>query len=167
MRKTERNNKQVRNCGVKVTGVFNLSNLALLPFIACVYFLMGLGSIFGLTYKKISVIFNLWLQGTVLMLSGVAPVAACMWKLATVGSPIWLAAAIPLLAYAGIHVWGFRLLLRHYRLPYDSAFQLCVKDLEHLAHRWHTTYEIVNLIIFVFLFLLLVGLNLLIAWWIV
>ena len=167
MRKTERNNKQVRNCGVKVTGVFNLSNLALLPFIASVYFLMGLGSIFGLTYKKISVVFNLWLQGAVLMLSGVAPVAACMWKLATVCPPIWMAVAVLLLAYAGIYVCGFRLLLRHYRLPFDSAFQLCVEDLEYLANRCHTTYEIVNLIIFVFLFLFLVGLNLLIAWWIV
>lgn len=44
-----------------------------IPFALCVLFLQGLGKCFGLTYKQISVIFNLWIQGGVLVLSGCLP----------------------------------------------------------------------------------------------
>lgn len=37
-----------------------LVDLALLPFGLCVLFLLLLGKLFGLTYKQISVVFNLW-----------------------------------------------------------------------------------------------------------
>jgi len=37
-----------------------LVDLALLPFGLCVLFLRLLGKLFGLTYKQISVVFNLW-----------------------------------------------------------------------------------------------------------
>ena len=50
---------------------FRWIDLALLPFGLCVLFLLLLGKLFGLTYKQISVVFNLWLQGAVLALSGV------------------------------------------------------------------------------------------------
>ncbi len=50
-----------------------LVDLALLPFGLCVLFLLLLGKLCGLTYKQISVVFNLWLQGGVLMLSGLLP----------------------------------------------------------------------------------------------
>ena len=50
-----------------------LVDLALLPFGLCVLFLLLLGKLCGLTYKQTSVVFNLWLQGGVLMLSGLLP----------------------------------------------------------------------------------------------
>ena len=52
---------------------FRWIDLALLPFGLCVLFLVLLGKLFGLTYKQISVVFNLWVQGAVLALSGLAP----------------------------------------------------------------------------------------------
>ena len=52
---------------------FRWIDLALLPFGLCVLFLLLLGKLFGLTYKQISVVFNLWVQGAVLALSGLAP----------------------------------------------------------------------------------------------
>ena len=58
-------------------------------------------------------------------------------------------------------------MLQHYHLPFDWAFDLCVNDLLIWAKKWHTTYEVTNLIIFVLLFLLLIGLNCLIAYYIV
>ena len=47
---------------------FRWIDLALLPFGLCVLFLLLLGKLFGLTYKQISVVFNLWVQGSVLAL---------------------------------------------------------------------------------------------------
>ena len=47
-----------------------LVDLALLPFGLCVLFLLLLGKLFGLTYKQISVVFNLWVQGAVFVSLG-------------------------------------------------------------------------------------------------
>ena len=141
-----------------------LIDLALLPFIFCVVILRLLGKAFNLTYNQISVVFNLWLQGALLTLSGMAPAAAAVYKLCTSGSALWLAATVLLLAYAAVYIFGFIRMLRHYHLPFDYAFWLCVKDLEELAKKWHTTYEMVNLIIFVLLFLVLSGANIWLAY---
>ena len=54
-------------------------------------------------------------------------------------------------------------MLKHYHLPFDYAFDLCVEDLNWVAKKWHTTYQMVNIIIFVVLYLLLLGLNLYIS----
>lgn len=145
---------------------FNWKSVALLPFMLCVGFLLLLGKICGMTYKQISVVFNLWVQGAVLMLSGLAPAVAAIYKLATGGSPIWMAVAALLLVYAAVHVYGFVRMLQHYHLPFDRAFDLCVKDLILWAKKLHTTYEMTNLIIFVLLFLILIGLNCYAAWYI-
>ena len=72
-----------------------------------------------------------------------------------------------LILYAAAYVYGFIKMLQHYHLPFDRAFDLCVNDLLIWAKKWHTTYEVTNLIIFVLLFLLLIGLNCLIAYYIV
>ena len=136
-----------------------LIDLALLPFCLCVGFLQLLGKVCGLTYIQISVVFNLWLQGAILTLSGLAPATAAMCKLCTGGSVLRLVVAVLLLAYAAVYIYGFIRMLRHYRLPFDRAFWLCVKDLRNLAKRWHTTYQMVNLVIFVLLFLVLLTAN--------
>ena len=145
---------------------FNWKNVALLPFMLCVGFLLLLGKLCGMTYKQISVVFNLWLQGAVLMLSGLAPAATAIYKLASGGSPIWLAVAALLLVYAAAHVYGFVRMLQHYHLPFDRAFDLCVKDLILWAKKWNTTYEAANLIIFVLLFLAFIGMNCFAAYYI-
>lgn len=44
-----------------------------IPFNICVHFLLGMGKVLHLNYVQISVIFNLWIQGTILMISGVIP----------------------------------------------------------------------------------------------
>lgn len=145
---------------------FNWKSVALLPFMLCVGFLLLLGKLCGMTYKQISLVFNLWVQGAVLMLSGLAPAAAAIYKLATGGSLLWLAVAALLLVYAAVHVFGFVRMLQHYHLPFDRAFDLCVKDLLIWAKKLHTTYEMTNLIIFVLLFLVLIAVNSFIAWYI-
>ena len=119
----------------------NWKNVALLPFMLCVGFLLLLGKLCGLTYKQISVVFNLWVQGAVLMLSGVAPAAAAIYKLVSCGSVQWVVVTVLLLVYAAAYVYGFVRMLQHYHLPFDRAFDLCVKDLMLWAKKWHTHWR--------------------------
>ena len=75
----------------------------------------------------------------------------------------WMALTIVFALYGFAYVYAFVKMLQHYRLPYDAAFDLCVDDLKRIAVKWHTTYEMVNLIIFILLYLILLGLNVLIC----
>ena len=138
-------------------------DLALLPFGLCVLFLLLLGKLFGLTYKQISVVFNLWVQGGLLTLSGLAPLMVDVFKMSESFSMGWLVLAIVLALYGFAYVYAFIKMLQHYRLPYDAAFDLCVDDLKRIAVKWHTTYEMVNLIIFILLYLILMCLNVLVC----
>ena len=138
---------------------FRWIDLALLPFGLCVLFLLLLGKLFGLTYKKISVVFNLWVQGAVLALSGLAPFGIAVYKMIESFSIGWLVLSFILAFYGIAYVFAFIKMLQHYHLPFNTAFNRCVSDLQKLARKWHTTYQIVNLIIFVCFFLLLLSLN--------
>ncbi len=135
-----------------------------IPFALCVLFLQGLGKCFRLTYKQISVIFNLWIQGGALVISGCLPfVQSLMCPFQAPEGMRWII-RICALFYALMYLVGFVLMLRHYRLPFNRAFDKCVGDLLHIASVWHCSYHAVNIIIFVILFLLLISLNILLAW---
>ncbi len=144
---------------------FRWIDLALLPFGLCVWFLLLLGKLFGLTYKQISVVFNLWVQGAVLALSGMAPFGMAIYKMMELFSVWWLALSAVFLIYGTAYVYAFIKMLQHYHLPFDAAFDLCVDDLERLAKKWHTTYQMVNLLIFILFYLILLGLNILICYY--
>ena len=146
---------------------FRWIDLALLPFGLCVLFLLLLGKLFGLNYKQISVVFNLWVQGAVLALSGLAPFGAAVFKLSQSFSMGWLALAIVFALYGAAYVYAFIKMLQHYHLPFDAAFDLCVDDLKKIAEKWHTTYEMVNLLIFVLFYLILLGLNIFICFYLI
>ena len=133
----------------------------------CVLFLLLLGKLFGLTYKQISVVFNLWAQGAVLTLSGLAPFGIAVYKMMESFSMWWLALSAALLIYGVAYVYAFIKVLQHYHLPFDAAFDLCVDDLEQLAKKWNTTYQMVNLLIFILFYLILLGLNILIGYYLI
>ena len=140
-------------------------DLALLPFGLCVLFLLLLGKLFGLTYKQISVVFNLWVQGAVLMLSGMAPFGIAIYKMLESFSMGWLLLTMILALYGAAYLYAFMKMLHHYHLPFDAAFDLCVDDLKRIAVRWHTTYEMVNLLIFILFYLVLLCLNVLLCYY--
>ena len=140
-------------------GKIKWNDWALLPFRLCVRFLQGLGKLCGMTYKQISVVFNLWIQGGVLMLSGIAPFCIATFKMPEPCSMGWGVLTIILGVYGLAYLYAFIKMLQHYHLPFDDAFDLCVKDLELYANKWHTTYERVNLLFFVEFYLLLLVLN--------
>ena len=142
-------------------------DLALLPFGLCVLFLLLLGKLFGLTYKQISVVFNLWIQGAVLILSGIMPFGIAVYKLFESFSISWLFLSIVFALYGIAYIYGFLKMLQHYHLPFNYAFDLCVDDLQWLARKWHTTYQMVNIIIFVVFYLILLGLNVLICYYMI
>ena len=54
----------------------------LLPFAVCVLFLRVLGVLLGLDCKRMSVMFNLYLHGGLLCLSGVSPLLAVAYRCA-------------------------------------------------------------------------------------
>lgn len=142
-----------------------LVDLALLPFGLCVLFLLLLGKLCGVTYKQISVMFNLWSQGAVLMLSGMAPLGIAVYKMMGSFSLWWLLLSAVLLLYGFAYVYAFIKMLQYYHLPFNAAFDLCVDDLQRLAGKWHTTYQMVNLLIFILFYLILLGLNILISYY--
>lgn len=133
--------------------------VVLLPFMLCAGFLFLLGKCLGLSYKKISVIFNLYLQGGVLALSGMMPLIAIIWNMLNHASCIGWLVLLLCISYASIYVVGFVGLLRHYHLPMDYAFDLCVKDLGVVASKWHISYHAVNLVIFICWWLSFIGMN--------
>lgn len=124
-------------------------------------FQLLLGKLFRLTYKQISVVFNLWVRGVVLTLSGLTPFGASICLLTEDVSIDRLLQALLLFCYGMVYVYAFIKILRHYHLPFDDAFDRCVSDLQWLARKWSTTYQIVNLLIFVVLFLLISSINIL------
>ncbi len=77
----------------------------------------------------------------------------------------WLALSAVLLIYGIAYGYAFIKMLQHYHLPFDAAFDLCVDDLQRLAKKWHTTYQMVNLLIFILFYLILLGLNILICYY--
>jgi hypothetical protein len=64
------------------------------------------------------------------------------------------------------NVYGFIKMLKQYHLPFDAAFNLCVDDLKRLAWKWHTTYEVVNLLIFVLFYLFILALNVFVSYYV-
>ena len=145
---------------------FRWVDLALLPFAICVGFLMLLGKLCGLTYKQISVVFNLWLQGAMLVLSAILPLVISVIHLCGCFTFPKLLVVIFLVIYAFASMWAFLRMLHHYHLPVNRAFDRCVHDLQALARKWHTSYQVVNLLIFVVAFLLLLSLNLCMSYFI-
>ncbi len=119
-------------------------------FEICVRFLIALGRCTHMTYRRISVVFNLWIQGLVLLLASVAPLVASL--VAGSGAPVICALAV----YAALCTFIILKLLHRYNLPVNDAFALCEEDLLRLAEKWNRSYMSVNILIFVVLYLLLI-----------
>lgn len=123
-------------------------------FRICVLFLEWVGNISNLTYQQISVYINLYLQSGILIFSSIPVlVMAIVQK-----NPFWIAISA---LNTGLYLLGFVWIMLHYRLPGNItfAFDQCVKDLQYIAQKWHMSYQQVNIVIFVMVFLLLLFFN--------
>ena len=67
------------------------------------------------------------------------------------------------LLYGMIYLFVFLLICNHYAMPMEKAFDLCYHELLMLASDWNTTYNNMNYLIFILLFLVLTVGNILAA----
>ena len=128
-------------------------------FMLCVYFLEWLGKMTGLNYKKISVVFNIYIQGGILLVSSCLPlikVILCNSDNGGKGRILFFGGC---LIYIGLYVYGLYRLYKRYHTPLEYAFDLCVDDLLFLSKKWGMSYNAVNILIFVIGWFLCVGLN--------
>ena len=115
--------------------------------------LAQIGRPFGWNYEKTSVYIciHLW------------PILCIVMSLVMVGiavltsSPLWICVCS---IYALFNIFGYWAVIKHYYPgTIDEIFIHCYSDLMTIAKEWHTTYAIVNLIIYVFAFILIMTLN--------
>jgi hypothetical protein len=132
-------------------------------FGACCGVLYVTGIALGFTYKEICVIINIYAQSGLCLLSALWVTWAAMQRFLshkTTGNVVLVVTGI---IYGLAYIGGFLWVCQHYAMPMNQAFDLCYQELLQLSKDYHTTYNNVNYIIFILLFLLITIGNLLIV----
>ena len=130
-------------------------------FDTCCKIMSGLGSLLGLSYKETCVIGNIHIQGGIWLLSAMIPIIVLMLRKQT--SLIKKSYLMLAIGYGFIHSILFIMFCGRYSFPIIEGFDVCVKDLQHIAENYSTTYQAVNIYIFVVGWLLSVGWNIMIT----
>lgn len=124
-------------------------------FYFCCHIMSTLGNLLGLSYQEVCVIGNIYVQGALLVAAAALP----LWY-AYKQEKHYLLKAVAcvnvLCCTALVLYFCFR-----YAPPLAASFDRCVEDLKNLAITWHTTYVVVNIVIFVLWWLCSIALNLL------
>lgn len=143
-----------------------------LIFAACCTLLELAAKLFGWTYTEACVYINLYLQYGIMMLSTLSIVYVAARKMtqgfSTRRAVILIASILYNIPFAWLGAWLYR---RYGKISCEAAFALCRDDLlmlgtyldipntlPYYTERW-TEYYIVNLIIFIVLYLLVLFLN--------
>ena len=124
-------------------------------FDLCCKIMSAIGEFLGFSYKEICVIGNIYVQGGLLLLSAWLPAIALIFhKQTSHRKKLYLA-----VGYGVICSILFILICVRYSFPITEGFDVCVNDLRWLARTLGTTYQVVNIYIFVIGWLISVGLN--------
>ena len=123
-------------------------------FDACCRLMEHVGKMLGCSYKEICVIGNLYLQGGVLWLLGLACAVDGFRLLRRADARFEKWIAVCGILDGAVSSILFALLIRRYYGGGAAAFDRCVADLFWLARKSRTTYEVVNIWIFIIGFLL-------------
>ena len=130
-------------------------------FEVCCKIMAGLGNLLGLSYKEICVIGNIYLQGGIWVLFTWIPTIVLMrHKQTPLTKKLYFILA---LGYGLIHTMLFIMFCGRYSFPIIDGFDVCVKDLQHIARNYSTTYQAINIYIFVGGWLLSIGWNIMIT----
>lgn len=117
--------------------------------------LASIGKIVGWDYYKASVYIciHLWPLLCVAM-------ALVMFSIAVVSSnSLWI---IVCTIYAIFNIFGYWTVIKHYYPgTIEEIFEHCYSDLMTIAEEWHTSYAVVNLIIYVILFMAIMAFDIL------
>ena len=125
-------------------------------FGACCGILYLTGRFLGFTYKEICVIVNIYMEAGLCLLSALWVTWTAIKGFVhrkTIGNGLLMATGI---IYSIVYVGGFMWLCQHYAMPLNDAFDLCYHELIQLAKDYHTTYNNVNYVIFILLFLVII-----------
>lgn len=119
-------------------------------FNLCTSFLVFLTKVFHSDYKRISVWINIYVQGIVLFAAASVAFITFLIKdnFSTVLTWFFILQML-------VVVWAYC----HYRPPLEKAFYKCYRDLVHLSSRLHISYTLLNIIIFIIIYLILVFLD--------
>lgn len=133
-------------------------------FFAACCGVMGAGGVaWGLTYKEICVIGNIYMEAGVCLLSALwftwSTIRFYRQRRTMLRGLLFSAGIIYGIAYLS----AFVMICCHYAMPLEKAFDLCYHELMFLASEWHTTYNNVNYLIFIISFLFLTLGNILVA----
>ena len=130
-------------------------------FDICCKIMSGLGDFLGLSYKEVCVIGNIHIQGGIwLLLAWIPTIVLMRHKQTSLIKKLYLILA---LGYGLIHTMLFFMFCERYSFPITEGFDICVMDLRQIAKSNHTTYQAVNIYIFVIGWLLSVGWNIMIT----
>ena len=132
-------------------------------FGSCCGFMGASGVAWGLSYKEICVIGNIYLESGLCLLSALWLTWVCVKRYLdhkTIANGLIMTTGC---IYGLASVVAFICICVHYAMPMDDAFDLCYRELNVLAAKWNTTYNNVNYILFMTVFLVLFAGNLLLA----
>lgn len=125
-------------------------------FNLCTNFLVFLTRVFHTDYKRISVWVNIYAQGFVMFVAAALAFVVTLVRGnddgLTAVSMIWLLMA---LAQMVIVIWA----CLRYRPPLGEAFERCYLDLVGLSSKTHLPYTVLNIFIFVVIYLLFLVLD--------
>lgn len=129
-------------------------------FSVCCAEMGAVGLAWGLTYKEICVIINIYMEASLCLLATLYLTWTTIRYCVRRKSPVSLIMAIVINAYCVVCLIGFLWICHHYAMPLPDAFDTCVIELRKLARQYHTTYNVVNYMIFIIFFLAHVVINL-------
>lgn len=123
-------------------------------FNLCTSFLVFLTKVFHTDYKRISVWINIYIQGIVLLIAATVFFITLLIKTNYPTVLTWLLYLFTV-SQMFVVVWA----CYRYRPPLEKAFDKCYLDLVHLSSRIHLSYTLLNIIIFIIIYLILVFLD--------
>lgn len=131
--------------------LFCTVGLAIGPFIGlnpiyslfglCCGFMAAVAWVFGLTYVEFCVIGNIYIPSIAIILAAANLIRSLVMKHFLLK---WL-----IIIVGACQIIGVFVLLHHYYGGFNYAFYQCVKDLNALAKNYDTTYEAVNIFIYI------------------
>ncbi len=116
----------------------------------CCAFMASVSWGLGLTYAEFCVIGNIWIPCAAIIGTSSFLVYAS-WRYMRSHSGMTRVWPIGTIVFAFLQIIGAMLLLHHYAGTMHEAFYRCVQDLKLLAALAHTSYEAVNIFLWVFI----------------
>ncbi len=138
--------------------VFGVSPLYSL-FGGCCAFMSITGWVMGLTYTEICVIGNIWIPAASLLATAGYLICVSLRKRGSCLAALRIFPVVFGIAQIFVVLW----FLCRYALSFKDAFQKTVDDLNYIASVFHTTYEAVNIVVWVFVIVILLAANVLLT----